>query len=51
VLVFTAAKMALNDWIHVSARVSVLVIAAVLLTTILASMRPPTRSARSGHST
>jgi tellurite resistance protein TerC len=37
VLVFTATKMLTNEWIHISAGVSVLVIASILLTTIAAS--------------
>jgi len=38
VLVFTGAKMLASDWVHISAGVSVLVIAAVLVPTILASV-------------
>jgi tellurite resistance protein TerC len=37
VLVFTGAKMLANDWVHISAGASVLVIGIVLLTTIAAS--------------
>ena len=36
-LVFTAAKMLASEWVHVSAGVSVAVIAMVLLATIAAS--------------
>ena len=38
VLVFTATKMLANEWIHISAGMSVLVIALVLVTTIAASV-------------
>jgi len=38
VLVFTGAKMLTSNWVHISAGVSVLVIAAVLVPTILASV-------------
>src|SRR3989441_4643457 len=37
VLVFTGTKMLANDWVHISAGASVLIIAIVLLTTIAAS--------------
>jgi tellurite resistance protein TerC len=37
-LVFTAAKMVASEWVHVSAGVSVAIIAAVLLATIAASV-------------
>ena len=37
VLVFTATKMLTNNWVHISAGASVLVIGVVLLTTITAS--------------
>ena len=37
-LVFTAAKMMASEWVQVSAGVSVAIIAAVLLTTIAASV-------------
>ena len=37
-LVFTAAKMLANEWVHISAGLSVTIIGAVLLTTIAASV-------------
>jgi len=37
-LVFTAAKMLVSDWVHISAGVSVTIIGAVLLVTIAASV-------------
>jgi tellurite resistance protein TerC len=43
VLVFTGAKMLASDWIHVSAGVSALIIAAVLLATIALSAAAPQR--------
>jgi tellurite resistance protein TerC len=42
-LVFTAAKMLAAEWVQVSAGMSVAVIAAVLLTTIAASVWRPTK--------
>jgi len=45
ILMFTAGKMLVNDWIHVSAGMSVLVIAIVLLTTVIASALPGRRVA------
>jgi tellurite resistance protein TerC len=41
VLVFTAAKMLASDWIHISPIQSILVIAAVLLATVGASLWAP----------
>jgi len=38
VLVFTATKMLAGGWIHISAGVSVLIIGAVLLATVAASV-------------
>jgi tellurite resistance protein TerC len=38
ILVFTGAKMLTNDWVHISAGMSVLIITMVLLTTIGASV-------------
>jgi len=49
VLVFTAAKMLANDWVHISAPVSVLVIGIVLLTTIAASVLLGNRVAAHKH--
>jgi tellurite resistance protein TerC len=46
ILVFTGAKMLANNWIHVSAGASVLVIGVVLLTTIAASAFLGTRAAQ-----
>jgi TerC family integral membrane protein len=40
ILMFTAAKMLAQDWIHISAGASVLIIGAVLGTTIAASLWP-----------
>ena len=45
ILMFTAGKMLANDWVHVSAGMSVLVIAIVLLTTVIASALPGRRVA------
>jgi tellurite resistance protein TerC len=46
VLVFTGAKMLASDWVHVSAGVSVLIIAVVLLATIAASVWRGSTAAR-----
>ena len=53
VLVFTAAKMLASDWIHIGPIQSILVIAAVLLATVGASLWapspwPPAQSAGPG---